>query len=181
MIPGDGDLVRAVVDAVGCSAIIVPLAARGRTLGAIELLCEREGRSYAEDDLRFAEQVAERASFAIDNARLYRDRAEIARMGGTPAAAFWLDMRPGFALSPSLEGPLVTAVSARGTHGYTPDHPEMNASFFLSGAGIKKGLDLGIVDMRAIAPTLARVMGVPFPSADQPALSVIVEASAAGR
>ncbi len=61
------------------SSITVPLAARGRTFGAIGFLCEDEERSYSADDLRFAEDVAARASIAIDNARLYRERAEIAR------------------------------------------------------------------------------------------------------
>src|SRR4029453_9719316 len=50
------------------------------------------------------------------------DEPEIAGMGGTARAAFWLDMRPGFAFSSALDGPLAETVSTRGTHGYTPDH-----------------------------------------------------------
>jgi predicted AlkP superfamily pyrophosphatase or phosphodiesterase len=109
------------------------------------------------------------------------DPPEIARMGGTARAAFWLDMRPGFAFSTALDGPLATTVSTRGTHGYTPDHDEMNSSFFLSGKGVRKNADLGIIDMRAIAPTLARLLGASFPSAEQPALSIAVEAGAGKR
>jgi PAS domain S-box-containing protein len=61
------------------SAMAVPLRARGRTFGAIEFLCAEPDRAYTRDDLGFAERVAERASFAIDNARLFKDRADIAR------------------------------------------------------------------------------------------------------
>jgi PAS domain S-box-containing protein len=53
------------------SAIVVPLNARGRTLGAISLVSTREGRRYGEEDLRLAELVARRAAVALDNARLF--------------------------------------------------------------------------------------------------------------
>jgi two-component system phosphate regulon sensor histidine kinase PhoR len=51
-------------------------------LGAITFVSSRPGRSYGVDDLRLAEELARRASAAIENARLYRqaeERAEAAR------------------------------------------------------------------------------------------------------
>ena len=57
------------------SYVIVPLAARGRTLGALTLLSTRPGRHYTEADLPLAMHLARRSSLAIDNARLY-DTAE---------------------------------------------------------------------------------------------------------
>src|SRR3954451_589499 len=57
------------------SYLIVPLAARGRTLGALTLLSTRPGRHYTEADLPIAMHLARRSSLAIDNARLY-DAAE---------------------------------------------------------------------------------------------------------
>lgn len=54
------------------SAIIVPLVARGRTLGAITLACERE-RCFDESDLHIAEDLAGRGAVAVDNARLYQE------------------------------------------------------------------------------------------------------------
>ena len=51
--------------------MIVPLLARGRVIGALTLLSAREGRHYTPADLRFAETLAVRCAFAIDNARLY--------------------------------------------------------------------------------------------------------------
>jgi signal transduction histidine kinase len=53
------------------SAMVVPLVARGRTLGAITFASESPARRYADADLHFAEELARRAALGIDNARLY--------------------------------------------------------------------------------------------------------------
>jgi light-regulated signal transduction histidine kinase (bacteriophytochrome) len=55
------------------SAMVVPLVARGRTLGAITFASENPARRYAQEDLNFAEELARRAALGIDNARLYSD------------------------------------------------------------------------------------------------------------
>ena len=54
------------------SLMVVPLVARGRTLGALTLVALASGRRYGEADLIFAEEIGRRAGLAIDNARLYR-------------------------------------------------------------------------------------------------------------
>jgi PAS domain S-box-containing protein len=53
------------------SAIVTPLVAHGRTLGAISFVTAESGRRYGPEDLALAENLAERAALAIDNARLY--------------------------------------------------------------------------------------------------------------
>jgi PAS domain S-box-containing protein len=53
------------------SALIVPMIARGRTLGAITLVSAESGRHYERADLELAEELARRAALAVDNARLY--------------------------------------------------------------------------------------------------------------
>ncbi|MDX6665341.1 MAG: hypothetical protein QOG68_1547, partial [Solirubrobacteraceae bacterium] len=60
------------------SYLIVPLVARGRTIGAMTLLSTRAGRHYGEGDIAFALHLARRFALAIDNARLY-EAAEHAR------------------------------------------------------------------------------------------------------
>src|SRR4029078_8650871 len=87
----------------------------------------------------------------------------IAKLGGSTRAAFWVDMKSNFAISAAIRKPLVTEMSPRGTHGYSPDNTELLASFFITGPGIQRGLNLGQIDMRSIAPTLAHSLGVPFP------------------
>jgi predicted AlkP superfamily pyrophosphatase or phosphodiesterase len=97
----------------------------------------------------------------------------IATLGGTPAAAFWVDMKTNYSIGSALSGPLVRTTGIRGTHGYSPTHPELQASFLLLAPDTRKGVDLGAIDMRSFAPTLAVLLGVPFPSADLKSLPVL--------
>ena len=60
------------------SYVTVPLVARGEVFGSISLVTAESGRTYAEDDLTLAQELARHASAAIDNARLY---AEAERRG----------------------------------------------------------------------------------------------------
>jgi serine phosphatase RsbU (regulator of sigma subunit) len=60
------------------SYMIVPLIARGRTLGAITLVSAESGRRYGQAELQLAEDLARRAALAVDNARLYRGRIQVA-------------------------------------------------------------------------------------------------------
>jgi len=61
------------------SAMVVPLVARGRTLGAITFASENPAHRYTESDLRFAEDLARRAALGIDNARLYSETQKALR------------------------------------------------------------------------------------------------------
>jgi PAS domain S-box-containing protein len=58
------------------SNLIVPLVARGRTMGALTLATAESGRTYGTSDLALAEELAARAAMAVDNARLFRDSEE---------------------------------------------------------------------------------------------------------
>lgn len=58
------------------TAVILPLLARGRTLGALSLAMGASGRNYSAADLSLAEDLAGRAAIALDNARLYRNIQE---------------------------------------------------------------------------------------------------------
>jgi predicted AlkP superfamily pyrophosphatase or phosphodiesterase len=100
------------------------------------------------------------------------DKKAIKELGGSPRAAFWVDMKPGFAIGSAMTGPLTRAVPVRGTHGYAPSHPEMRASFFVAGPRIRKGVDLGEIETRSFAPTLARILGLSFPTAELKPLAV---------
>ncbi|HVG28180.1 MAG TPA: PAS domain S-box protein [Pyrinomonadaceae bacterium] len=62
-----------------CSAMTVPLRARGRTVGAISFISAESGRRYRERELRLAEELARRAALAVDNARLYERAQEANR------------------------------------------------------------------------------------------------------
>lgn len=53
------------------SAVVAPLLARGRTLGALSILRLGDGASFEQSDLDLSAELARRAALAIDNARLY--------------------------------------------------------------------------------------------------------------
>jgi len=61
------------------SAMVVPLIARERTLGAITFASENPSRRYTDSDLNFAEDLARRAALGIDNARLYSETQKALR------------------------------------------------------------------------------------------------------
>lgn len=91
--------------------------------------------------------------------------AQIGALGSFPEADFLVEFAPGFYLGTALQGELLVPGTSKGTHGYLAERPEMHAAFFIKGAPIAARKDLGIIDMRQIAPTLAAVLGVPLPTA----------------
>ena len=94
---------------------------------------------------------------------------------GFPDAIFVVEFATGFYAGSNLAGPLVTPMPpGRGGHGYSPQLPDMQAAFFICGAGIAKGRDLGVIDMRQIAPTLAAQLRIALPGATGAALNVSV-------
>jgi predicted AlkP superfamily pyrophosphatase or phosphodiesterase len=99
--------------------------------------------------------------------------AQIAEHGGFPDAAFLIVMKPGYVAGTAVSGPLVVqAKTVHGTHGFWPLFPEMHSSFFVLGKGVARGRNLGVIDMRQIAPTVAGILGVSLPAAKQPALNL---------
>ncbi len=96
------------------------------------------------------------------------DRSEIAKIGANPQAHFYVDLKPGF-LSGGFESEktvLARPAKYKGMHGYAPDAPTMRSTFLIMGPSVHKGRSLGEIDMRAIAPTLAGILGVELPLAE---------------
>jgi serine phosphatase RsbU (regulator of sigma subunit)/PAS domain-containing protein len=60
------------------SAIVVPIVARDRVLGALTLVSTNPQHLYTDEDVRRAEELAARAAFPIDNARLFEQNQAIA-------------------------------------------------------------------------------------------------------
>ena len=85
---GSGEYLDVLLALRPVSSMILPLRARGRTVGAFACTSTpRSGRRYTEDDLAFAVEIANRAALAIDNARLLADsRAELQRRERVEAA-----------------------------------------------------------------------------------------------
>jgi predicted AlkP superfamily pyrophosphatase or phosphodiesterase len=101
------------------------------------------------------------------------DRDAIAKAQGFPDAAFLIVLKPGYYTGQGISGDLVKEIpGSRGSHGFSPEYPEMRASFFALGEGIARNRNLGVVDMRQIAPSVAAILGVPLPSAKSAPLNL---------
>jgi hypothetical protein len=101
------------------------------------------------------------------------EQPDLSEIGGYPEASFFVEMKPGADVGSSFSGPIIQAAPGSGTHGYLPDRPEMRASLFIMGRGIAAGRNLGLVDMRQVAPTIAMILGVSLPSAKAEKLHVL--------
>lgn len=100
-------------------------------------------------------------------------KEQIAKLGGNPQASFYADLKPGaLAGNFAADAPLAKPSRYKGMHGYFPAMPEMRSTFLIMGKGVAKARNLGEIDMRAIAPTIAAKLGVTLPDAQVPALDI---------
>ena len=97
---------------------------------------------------------------------------QVTEMAGNLEASFYVGFENN-AYAGAFKGagaPLVNPSGSKGMHGYFPENDSMRSSFMMMGKNVPKGRNLGDIDMRAIAPTLARAMGLTLPDTEVPAL-----------
>jgi PAS domain S-box-containing protein len=68
-----------IMDLLPCSLLAVPLRLGERTIGVLSLLTSESGRHFGPDDLALAEELARRASLAVENARLFHAAEQATR------------------------------------------------------------------------------------------------------
>ncbi len=99
------------------------------------------------------------------------DHATLVAEHGFPDAAYLVAFRPGYEIGLALTGDLVVKPANLGMHGYLPERAEMRSAFFMIGPQVPAGRSLGEIDMRRIAPTLARALGVRLRDAEMAPLA----------
>lgn len=119
-----------------------------------------------------AELLAKLAADPVNGIARIWTHDEIAAARGFPDAAFLVAFKVGFELGFNFSPPLVGAPTNLGMHGFPPDYPEMRSTFLLLGPRIPRGLAIGEIDLRQIAPTLARILHAPLPAAELPPLNL---------
>jgi len=94
------------------------------------------------------------------------DRKQLVQLGADSQAALYLEAATHVGISDKLRGPVLEPApdGTRGKHGYLPDRPEMYASLILAGRGIKADTRKETVRMTDVAPTLAKLLNIPFES-----------------
>ncbi|MET0400851.1 MAG: PAS domain S-box protein, partial [Cystobacter sp.] len=75
------------------SLALIPVAARGHTLGLVSLGWVRSPASSIKEDLQVAQDVVDRAAVALDNARLYQEAQDAVRMREDVVAIVSHDLR----------------------------------------------------------------------------------------
>ncbi len=100
-------------------------------------------------------------------ARVFR-RSELAELGADcpHCGDLYLDPAPGYYPTRRLSDRLVTSQGpgGEGNHGYRPERREMHAIFYLAGPGVKAGVTVPAIRQIDVAPTLARLLGIPAPA-----------------
>ncbi|KQT31171.1 nucleotide pyrophosphatase [Sphingomonas sp. Leaf412] len=94
------------------------------------------------------------------------DRAELTAAGGAGEASFFVALKPGTETGRDPLAPITRPSAYKGMHGYLPSDPAMRSTLIVAGPGVAKGRDLGVVDMRGIAPAIARRLGAALPDAE---------------
>lgn len=113
-----------------------------------------------------AKLAGDRASGPSNGIDRVLEADDLHARGGYPTASFFVGLKPGFKTGTSLTGTMVQTVKKGGAHGALNDLPELRSSFFVVGPAVAAGKDLGVIDMRSIAPTLAGLVGLQMPTAD---------------
>ena len=84
-----------------------------------------------------------------------------------------LTAKSGYSFSGATGGAVTAAVPQQaGSHGYLASDPDLDAIFIASGYGVKAGAKLSEVRSIDVAPTIAKLLGLPLPTAKGKALTI---------
>ncbi|HET6537772.1 MAG TPA: ectonucleotide pyrophosphatase/phosphodiesterase [Sphingopyxis sp.] len=112
----------------------------------------------------FLAKLAKRPDAAID--RIYT-REELQGRGLSDQAQYVIALKEGHHMGTDMTGLLLRPYQG-GAHGAftaSDTRTEMHAAFIIAGKGIASGQDLGTIDIRQIAPTLAQYLAISLPTA----------------
>jgi predicted AlkP superfamily pyrophosphatase or phosphodiesterase len=93
--------------------------------------------------------------------KLFRiiDRKKLVSIGGNPEAALALAGEDGTSFDNRLTGTVIRPGKG-GAHGYFPDFQEIRTGFVATGPGITKGGIISLMNVRDIAPSVAKMLGL---------------------
>jgi predicted AlkP superfamily pyrophosphatase or phosphodiesterase len=92
------------------------------------------------------------------------DRKRLDAIGANPEVALALSGENNTSFGNAFKGEAIKPGKG-GSHGYFPDFHEIQTGFVAAGPGISKGGVIPVMDERDIAPAIAKLLGLNFPSA----------------
>jgi len=127
---------------------------------------------------------AKQAITGIEGVEAIVEPTDYARFGlPQPAATdqmgvLFVTPQEGYAFAAPAEGEVVINASegSLGAHGYPATDPDLSALFLASGARIRPGVTLDVIDNVDVAPTMATVLGLKLANVDGKVLKEILVA-----
>jgi predicted AlkP superfamily pyrophosphatase or phosphodiesterase len=103
------------------------------------------------------------ADLPADQKKLFRiiDRKQLDKAGANPEAVFALSGENGTSFGNSMKGEIMKPGKG-GSHGYFPDFREIRTGFVAIGPGVKKGGSIADMNLRDIAPAIAKLLDLPL-------------------
>ena len=92
------------------------------------------------------------------------DRTQLDSIGGNPEVQLAISGENNASFTGAFEGEAVKPGKG-GAHGYFPTFHDIQTGFVARGPGIRKGAVIKVMNERDIAPTVAKLLGISFPSA----------------
>jgi predicted AlkP superfamily pyrophosphatase or phosphodiesterase len=107
------------------------------------------------------------ANLPAEEKKLFRiiDRRQLDKVGGNPEVAFALSGEDGTTFGNTVTGEPIRNGKG-GAHGFFPDFQEIRTGFVAAGPGIKKGSEIKEMNLRDIAPLIAKLLNIPFPTTE---------------
>ncbi|OKS86386.1 alkaline phosphatase family protein [Mucilaginibacter polytrichastri] len=94
------------------------------------------------------------------------DKAQLNKIGADPGVLLALSGLKGTTFGNKADVAVERFKGVKGTHGFFPDHKEIQTGFVAFGAGLKKGIVIPIMNMVDIAPLVCKLTGVTLPETD---------------
>lgn len=112
----------------------------------------------------FLAKLARRPDAAIE--RIY-NAEELRGRGLSEQAQYVIALKDGHHMGSDMTGALLRPYQggAHGAYSGLEARTDMHSAFIIAGNGITAGQQLGTIDIRQIAPTLAKFLNLPFPTA----------------
>jgi arylsulfatase A-like enzyme len=104
----------------------------------------------------------------VEEKKLFRiiDRKQLDKVGGNPEVALAITAENGASLGNAMNGEAVKSRNKGGAHGHYPDFDQIRTGFIVTGPGIKKGGLIKEMNVRDIAPFIAKTLGLHLPTAE---------------
>ena len=104
-------------------------------------------------------------------------RKELDQLHVDPSVPAMVEAKLGYSFDDSLDLPVILDLSAQNipyaTHGYSPDKPNYRCNLLISGDILKKNYRFAAAEMKDIAPTMARILGIALPNTTGKAIEEI--------